>query len=691
MSKIDLTPIQSGYNLGKINANFEKIEQELNGKVLYRDNTATPNEPNQMENDLDMNSKRIINLPAPIDPTEALRKGDFTLDSTGATVQYVDDTVSAVSVTLNEEITRSTGDIKSFATLAAALSETDVLKIFAGAVITVQEHSAGNGGSATWDIIAGTGTDDGSFIRAHDTLDVSAVYRVKSRTVHAAEIGIIPGSGQTTEIATFLERIHDDKLLGVVLEGQYDVNGILLTKSTSGKFKLVCQDGEAVFDYTGTEVNHLIQSINCDHVLVKNITFEANSLVNTPLDLRKSSAFGGIAGLFNVNSNNAKEVASAGSAVGLQLSGSFAKVQWISCDVNGVSYTTLGRNATGMVLSNFAGIYEFNLCSVKNISTPEQFNADGIKVFGDDVLTITTRLAAKGEIHNCIFENCQDRFIKLQVSNTEIHSNLFLMANGTPTVTEWRGIDAQVGGCDIHHNNFVFGTGITWGTASNLVTFQNLRNDGTEQISRFQYNSISIQSAGLSVMANLSAEYGNNKFIICDNPCLGETIKKGFALRVGDGTNPIATAIANTDSVSVEYCDNTVEDYSGQDLLSIFDAVDYGNTVFLKIKNSTVKNIASISRLTSAAPVWTINHNFTLSNNIHTSNQVYWTFDIDFVYGENDFVVGAQAIGGTTPGLGNTVYYSVQGGVQRAYNTGGTLESRRTTSAPNAWFAWQAV
>lgn len=59
MSKIDLDPITSGYNLSKINANFQKVEDELNNKVLYR---APPTgEPNSMSASLDMNGRSILN------------------------------------------------------------------------------------------------------------------------------------------------------------------------------------------------------------------------------------------------------------------------------------------------------------------------------------------------------------------------------------------------------------------------------------------------------------------------------------------------------------------------------------------------------------------------------------------------------------------------------------------------------
>ena len=118
MTKIVLDTVSSGYNLGKINANFEKLETELNDKVLYRDQTSTSTEPNQVEQDLDFNSNRILNLPVPTSPTEPLRKGDITSDETGSTVQYVDDSV-VVAVDKSTDITANRTDLLTKATKQA--------------------------------------------------------------------------------------------------------------------------------------------------------------------------------------------------------------------------------------------------------------------------------------------------------------------------------------------------------------------------------------------------------------------------------------------------------------------------------------------------------------------------------------------------------------------------------------------
>lgn len=61
MAKLTLPTISSGYaTTTQLNNAFDAIETELQNKVLYRNNPA--GEPNVMEQDLDMNSNKIINV-----------------------------------------------------------------------------------------------------------------------------------------------------------------------------------------------------------------------------------------------------------------------------------------------------------------------------------------------------------------------------------------------------------------------------------------------------------------------------------------------------------------------------------------------------------------------------------------------------------------------------------------------------
>lgn len=65
---IELNPITSGYNLSKINENFQKTEDYINDKLLARADTGVAGEA-KMERDLDMDGHSILNAKSnPDDP-----------------------------------------------------------------------------------------------------------------------------------------------------------------------------------------------------------------------------------------------------------------------------------------------------------------------------------------------------------------------------------------------------------------------------------------------------------------------------------------------------------------------------------------------------------------------------------------------------------------------------------------------
>ena len=77
MAKITIPDIASQFaSQEALNARFTQVENELNDKVLYRDNPE--GEPNAMAQELDMNTNRIINLPEPVNPNDAARLQDVT-------------------------------------------------------------------------------------------------------------------------------------------------------------------------------------------------------------------------------------------------------------------------------------------------------------------------------------------------------------------------------------------------------------------------------------------------------------------------------------------------------------------------------------------------------------------------------------------------------------------------------------
>lgn len=87
MARYTRTPVST---LQGINNELAKVELSMQD-TLDRNGSGT----NQMDANLDMNSRRILNLPAPLSDQEPLRRGDISPDSSGATLQYVDDAIAS--------------------------------------------------------------------------------------------------------------------------------------------------------------------------------------------------------------------------------------------------------------------------------------------------------------------------------------------------------------------------------------------------------------------------------------------------------------------------------------------------------------------------------------------------------------------------------------------------------------------
>ena len=86
MAKITLNDITSGYNVNRINSNFQALEDIINNKLLSRNPEG---EPNSLQDLIDMNSNRIINLPEPENDSEPVTLGSvqqFVDRATGANI-----------------------------------------------------------------------------------------------------------------------------------------------------------------------------------------------------------------------------------------------------------------------------------------------------------------------------------------------------------------------------------------------------------------------------------------------------------------------------------------------------------------------------------------------------------------------------------------------------------------------------
>lgn len=153
MAKITLNDVVSGYNLAAINENFDRIEAEFQNKVLYRDNPV--GEANSMQNELDMNSKRLYNLAAPVGPNDALRLADIPttpVGTTSAAFTTFAPTATIAAVNVQGAINESDTEVRALivadaAALAASTGASRVgfIQTGTGAVArTLQEHERDN-------------------------------------------------------------------------------------------------------------------------------------------------------------------------------------------------------------------------------------------------------------------------------------------------------------------------------------------------------------------------------------------------------------------------------------------------------------------------------------------------------------------------------------------------------------------
>lgn len=108
MSKIELPNVTGGYNLSTINNNFQKIEDALNKEVLYRKGYL--GEPNEMQTNLDMNGKQILNVVTGTSPSDLATRG-YVDEEVAEERVYVDQQLGLVNSELDTKYDKTGGPV----------------------------------------------------------------------------------------------------------------------------------------------------------------------------------------------------------------------------------------------------------------------------------------------------------------------------------------------------------------------------------------------------------------------------------------------------------------------------------------------------------------------------------------------------------------------------------------------------
>lgn len=219
-NKISLIQPASGFNLAAINSNFQKIEDEFNDKVLYRDNPD--GEANTLENDIDANGFTIYNISdLVVNGSITLNGTDFgALESAAANVQTLVDEAESYA----DEAWASAALIADWSyegtwTTAVAYEKNNLVNVPSGTYegwtfIALSNHTAGATFDADylggkWGIIAkrgNSGAGTGDLIAANNLFDVAdaAAARMNLGAHNASNIttGTLPltygGTGANT-------------------------------------------------------------------------------------------------------------------------------------------------------------------------------------------------------------------------------------------------------------------------------------------------------------------------------------------------------------------------------------------------------------------------------------------------------------------------------------------------------------
>lgn len=197
MPKYDLTTAANLQDeasfVSAYNANLVKIETALDA-VLFRTGDGAASD-NAMITDLDMNSQRILNLPAPSVATEAARHGDLQTYVTDAeTAKTAAETAQTAAETAKTAAELAETNAETAETSAQAiLTEIETYDINTGVStpVPVGEKNTGTYTPEPSDGVLLTGTNGGAFILAAPT--GTGWYRLM--LINTATAGAITASG----------------------------------------------------------------------------------------------------------------------------------------------------------------------------------------------------------------------------------------------------------------------------------------------------------------------------------------------------------------------------------------------------------------------------------------------------------------------------------------------------------------
>jgi len=566
--------------------------------------------------------------------------------------------------------------VQHFNTIAEAVADEAIIN---GDKVIIKER-----GSGLFDVVlASTVTPNtANIVQCVSVPTLALVLRVEGH-IDFRRFGIVGAGDETSKMQAAFQYGFDNSL-AIELDGTktYTASDVLLDDSTHDSLVIFAKSGRAKINYTGSAIESLINSQELLFMWLENIEITCNDLIATTLDLRNYSTpdnQGGV-NIKNVVVKDVKQTTQSKSAAGIQVLGEFKNANINNNKVINVSRTNPALACYGIGISDFTGIADVSGNYVENVSTPDDKDADGILVFGNEVSTPTAVLSAQAAIYNNTVKDCQGRFIKIQASNTHTYGNVMSLSDGFTTITDWRGVDIQSNNGNTHDNTMNFGLGVTFGSASAMYVVQNIRNDGRAKSNHTYKNRCSSKS-NIETMFSALSKNGDSTFVFDDNDFIGAAVSHMVKLDVD---------LVTTDTTNMCIKNNKATEVLSN-LFDPFRDADHGVKLYLEIDNNENLKMNNVNLYEEGRENFSVNSNFRIRNNTGFKQRVNWVFDMDSLLSGNAFITGAQVVTSRPLVLPNYFHVISDGYIQRCIETLGSAEYLRTSTNGSAWNAWSTV
>lgn len=347
MSKITLNEVTNVGQVSTLNDNFAKISEYIETRSLSRSNPSAS--PNQLEEDIDVNGKRIYNLAEPTSPSEPARLQDVQNSIAGAAANLIAFT--------------PVGDIVA-TTVQGAIAEVDSEMHAADAVLSSEMHTADAMLSESINsLTSGLTAPSGSSLVGYMSGGVGAINSTVQtnlrRNVTVEDFGAV-GNGIVDDSAAIQAAVTYAASLGIGLNGRGKTYGIRNVRLLNGlKFfknfglKAVVGGQQAILELAGYSYFNAPVGVQtrATEIKIENNSLDCNSLA--PMGV-----FGQSNTVVTVRGNKIFNIPSSSSNSGIQFAaGTFAeatapsRIHIYDNDITLPTTTVLGDTVNGIVVS----------------------------------------------------------------------------------------------------------------------------------------------------------------------------------------------------------------------------------------------------------------------------------------------------------------------------------------------------